>query len=813
MTNVNYSCPRCGAPMSPGDKFCGECGADFIEELSRFCPNCHVEIRPGKKFCYNCGTRYLTKAGFFKRYTAYLEGDPEVKAEYSNIRGPDDNYDDSYPDDYQSDSPRYYEEELPQRGYSTDYSRGLDRDGVESPEYLSYEDRLSQEQRYFNQNNRPAGDYYENRAAQNREPSQSVKTDNNSKSPEPLNFEQRQHVMEMFAEQKDNFRYSPEPARPDFIKPREEIQSQNFTEGFPQDSDEREQNPKSEETGPAAINTTDKLSDVLPLRNEQSTAEQIAASPAQSNSDRQSENKTSDFKKTEASSGTDITEQQTPQEDSSASIEQINQVNSLFDEQNNKKSYENSSNSKGTLFAQVSSEITDSSADNSKLSYNFNRPAGLINSSSDVQSDKNSFVQYRFESTTEDGQAENKIQISTQNEVLDNVDTGPNIVETVDDTAASEQTPESDNTDNSHEKELKREKAIKKKINRDDDRRDSHILCKSFLMIFCILMIATVGFSFYLIWSVLGGTIPAEDISYLKEKCNVGEKVSCKYLSKKYAEKAGLNNDYGKKAYFLAVENCNKFDDADSCEIVGDMLMTGRIVQRDIPKAGKYYSYSCALLSPSACEKSKNLEDTELPVINKIEDAVRNLIKSFFFREEGVSSFVKGLDNQVSSYDMDLTEKGLNSLYKGNYKVSTTIFIDPNKQRKVRITNIYDRISLVIDAYIPQMHKNCSESDKENCKMDGTEEYAIGQHDFNKDGVDEIVIAQINHSSSGLSGAGVIVYDVVSNKYQAFGSPNIANDGLITVSDNTVSMMSADGKTGYTWKYENDYFNRYPLER
>ena len=48
-------CPKCGAVVAQGMKFCGECGAPI--NTSAVCPNCGKENEPGTKFCGECGTK------------------------------------------------------------------------------------------------------------------------------------------------------------------------------------------------------------------------------------------------------------------------------------------------------------------------------------------------------------------------------------------------------------------------------------------------------------------------------------------------------------------------------------------------------------------------------------------------------------------------------------------------------------------------------------------------------------------------------------------------------------------------------------
>lgn len=47
------TCPTCSATVPPGQKFCGECGANVLAKP--VCPSCGAESKPGQKFCGECG--------------------------------------------------------------------------------------------------------------------------------------------------------------------------------------------------------------------------------------------------------------------------------------------------------------------------------------------------------------------------------------------------------------------------------------------------------------------------------------------------------------------------------------------------------------------------------------------------------------------------------------------------------------------------------------------------------------------------------------------------------------------------------------
>lgn len=71
-SGVARSCPGCGQPYEPGDRFCVRCGASLPDLASPqtpdapegarsaavaglACPSCGAALRPGDQFCAGCG--------------------------------------------------------------------------------------------------------------------------------------------------------------------------------------------------------------------------------------------------------------------------------------------------------------------------------------------------------------------------------------------------------------------------------------------------------------------------------------------------------------------------------------------------------------------------------------------------------------------------------------------------------------------------------------------------------------------------------------------------------------------------------------
>lgn len=52
-------CPYCGAPVSAGMRFCGNCGGEMPQpspQAAGSCPSCGNPLTPGTRFCGECGT-------------------------------------------------------------------------------------------------------------------------------------------------------------------------------------------------------------------------------------------------------------------------------------------------------------------------------------------------------------------------------------------------------------------------------------------------------------------------------------------------------------------------------------------------------------------------------------------------------------------------------------------------------------------------------------------------------------------------------------------------------------------------------------
>jgi uncharacterized RDD family membrane protein YckC len=74
-------CPKCGAELKEGGKFCSSCGAP-IEPIKksgigkRFCPKCGAELREEDIFCSSCRTRIskldMEKAGAGARLASFI---------------------------------------------------------------------------------------------------------------------------------------------------------------------------------------------------------------------------------------------------------------------------------------------------------------------------------------------------------------------------------------------------------------------------------------------------------------------------------------------------------------------------------------------------------------------------------------------------------------------------------------------------------------------------------------------------------------------------------------------------------------------
>ncbi|HHD15667.1 MAG TPA: zinc-ribbon domain-containing protein [Euryarchaeota archaeon] len=51
----SMKCPKCGAEVKPGERFCGKCGHQLVKEST--CVKCKKPIEEGVKFCPHCGAK------------------------------------------------------------------------------------------------------------------------------------------------------------------------------------------------------------------------------------------------------------------------------------------------------------------------------------------------------------------------------------------------------------------------------------------------------------------------------------------------------------------------------------------------------------------------------------------------------------------------------------------------------------------------------------------------------------------------------------------------------------------------------------
>ncbi len=52
-------CENCGAQLSPGAKFCFNCGKEVVAPGTVVCPKCNAKLPAGAKFCFNCGAKLV----------------------------------------------------------------------------------------------------------------------------------------------------------------------------------------------------------------------------------------------------------------------------------------------------------------------------------------------------------------------------------------------------------------------------------------------------------------------------------------------------------------------------------------------------------------------------------------------------------------------------------------------------------------------------------------------------------------------------------------------------------------------------------
>ncbi len=64
LSGSGRTCPKCGRPSTPEDKFCASCGASLpaAVPIAKLCPQCGRPFEAGDRFCAGCGWSLMATA-------------------------------------------------------------------------------------------------------------------------------------------------------------------------------------------------------------------------------------------------------------------------------------------------------------------------------------------------------------------------------------------------------------------------------------------------------------------------------------------------------------------------------------------------------------------------------------------------------------------------------------------------------------------------------------------------------------------------------------------------------------------------------
>lgn len=57
--NAPQTCSSCGAQLTPGAKFCFNCGKEVVDPNTIICPKCNTKLPANAKFCFSCGAKLV----------------------------------------------------------------------------------------------------------------------------------------------------------------------------------------------------------------------------------------------------------------------------------------------------------------------------------------------------------------------------------------------------------------------------------------------------------------------------------------------------------------------------------------------------------------------------------------------------------------------------------------------------------------------------------------------------------------------------------------------------------------------------------
>jgi hypothetical protein len=150
----------------------------------------------------------------------------------------------------------------------------------------------------------------------------------------------------------------------------------------------------------------------------------------------------------------------------------------------------------------------------------------------------------------------------------------------------------------------------------------------------------------------------------------------------------------------------------------------------------------------------------------------------------------------------DANNKGITYKYKGqNFKI--LIFYDQIGIGVRLVDEIGNKINLQYDDPF-YLRSGDSYDPYENYYNDC--EYAIAQHDFDADGMDEIVIAARIKNSNFDSPVGVFVYRIKDGKSWSFETRSILGDGEVELNNNYIKVDVHLRGFYHKWTYENGSF-------
>ncbi len=236
-------------------------------------------------------------------------------------------------------------------------------------------------------------------------------------------------------------------------------------------------------------------------------------------------------------------------------------------------------------------------------------------------------------------------------------------------------------------------------------------------------------------------------------------------------------------------------------------------VYKEVSKVGNSYfveHYKDPIVNPMVAAVSPEIEVSE----QKIESN-KNKVEA-----SGHKVFLPGAKIIAGPYDAakhapSLYEELMIAAYESKDIKARIVLLNDHGHYKLEIGRPAKSLSYAVDFY--NMHQTNDPSVCDDtlrvCAVSSSEEYYLAQHDFDGDGVDELILGG-RHYPTGAEGeftnGKLYIVSLTKNTMWSIVNPigmDICGDTQFEISDNKITLMRNLNNTGYEWSFNGQGFD------